>query len=70
MKYARSKKMLNIVKAFTGSSTHSIHTMLINKPPDLGGNTSRHPPQQDLRYFPYRPANRIVASWTAMTKNN
>ncbi|KAG4074444.1 hypothetical protein HA402_015140 [Bradysia odoriphaga] len=26
----------------------------------------RHPPHQDLYYFPFRPADRIVASWTAI----
>ena len=24
------------------------------------------PPVQDLHYFPFRPANRIVCAWTAM----
>lgn len=28
--------------------------------------SDRHPPHQDLYYFPFRPANRIVASWTAI----
>ena len=40
--------------------------MLINKPPDSGNRTSRHPLHQDLHYFPFRPADRIVAAWTAM----
>ena len=26
----------------------------------------RHPPHQDLYYFPFRPADRIVAAWTAI----
>ena len=37
--------------------------MLINKPPDVDG---RHPLHQDLLYFPFRPSERIVASWTAL----
>jgi phytanoyl-CoA hydroxylase len=37
--------------------------MLINKPPGVDG---RHPLHQDLLYFPFRPADRIVASWTAL----
>ena len=44
--------------------------MLINKPPNVDG---RHPVHQDLLYFPFRPADRIVASWTALervTKEN
>lgn len=39
---------------------------LINKPPDPGTQTSRHPLHQDLYYFPFRPADRIVCAWTAM----
>jgi phytanoyl-CoA hydroxylase len=43
---------------------------LINKPPDPGTQSSRHPLHQDLYYFPFRPANRIVCAWTAMEKIN
>ena len=32
----------------------------------LGTKTSRHPLHQDLHYFPFRPADLIVCSWTAM----
>ena len=39
---------------------------MINKPPDPGTQTSRHPLHQDLYYFPFRPADRIVCAWTAM----
>jgi phytanoyl-CoA hydroxylase len=35
-----------------------------------GTKTSRHPMHQDLHYFPFRPADRIVCSWTAMEKVN
>lgn len=45
---------------------NAMHTMLINKPPDAGAETSRHPLHQDLHYFPFRPADRIVCAWTAM----
>jgi len=48
----------------------AMHTMLINKPPDPGLKTSRHPMHQDLHYFPFRPADRIVCSWTAMQTIN
>ena len=37
--------------------------MLINKPPGVDG---RHPAHQDLLYFPFRPADAIVATWTAL----
>jgi len=69
-KYTRNKAMLKCVEAITGPSMNSVHTMLINKPPDNGTNSSRHPPHQDLWYFPFRPANKIVAAWTAMQKIN
>merc|ERR1711970_368221 len=69
MEYACDPNMLKIVSAFVGEKTiHSIHTMYINKPPDLGFKSSRHPPHQDLWYFPYRPADRIIGSWTALEK--
>jgi phytanoyl-CoA hydroxylase len=46
----------------------AMHTMLINKPPDAGALTSRHPMHQDLQYFPFRPAERITCAWTAMER--
>ena len=54
------------VEAFTGPNIRAMHPMLINKPPDSGKMTSRHPLHQDLHYFPFRPADRIVCAWTAM----
>jgi phytanoyl-CoA hydroxylase len=39
--------------------------MLINKPPGVDG---RHPLHQDLLYFPFRPADAIVATWTALDR--
>ena len=61
--YARNPKLLDLVEHFTGPNIMSIHTMLINKPPNVDG---RHPLHQDLLYFPFRPADRIVATWTAL----
>eukprot|EP00924_Labyrinthula_sp_SR-Ha-C_P002612 snap_masked-scaffold_13-processed-gene-1.43-mRNA-1 protein AED:0.18 eAED:0.18 QI:0/-1/0/1/-1/1/1/0/176 len=66
MQYVRDEKVLDIVKDLIGPNVRSIHTMLINKPTDLGKNISVHPVHQDLLYFPMRPANKIVAAWTAM----
>ena len=66
--YSRLPEVVRYVRAFCGPNVKSVHTMLINKPPDLGKGTSRHPPHQDLWYFPFRPADRIVASWTAMQR--
>jgi len=61
--YTKSRTLLDWVEAFIGPDIKSIHSMLINKPPDLDG---RHPLHQDLLYFPFRPADAIVATWTAL----
>lgn len=66
--YCELPQILKYVACFTGPDIKSVHTMLINKPPDPGTMTSRHPLHQDLHYFPFRPANRMVCSWTAMEK--
>ena len=68
--YTTHPKILDCVERFIGHDVQTIHTMLINKPPNVDG---RHPLHQDLLYFPFRPADRIVASWTALervTKEN
>lgn len=64
--YCRHPSILRYVEAVTGPDIMAMHTMLINKPPDPGSKSSRHPLHQDLHYFPFRPANRIVCSWTAL----
>lgn len=66
MEYVRNPNILNLISDFIGENIHSIHTMYFNKPPDKGNNSSRHPVHQDLWYFPFRPADRIVASWSAL----
>jgi len=66
--YIQLPEVLDYVQCFTGPNIRAVHTMLINKPPDSGSRTSRHPLHQDLHYFPFRPADRIVAAWTAMEK--
>jgi phytanoyl-CoA hydroxylase len=63
--YARSPKLLDLVEAFVGPDIKSVHNMLINKPPGVDG---RHPLHQDLLYFPFRPAEAIVATWTAIQR--
>ncbi|XP_067915897.1 phytanoyl-CoA dioxygenase, peroxisomal [Heterodontus francisci] len=67
-KYCRLPEILKYVECFTGPNVMAMHTMLINKPPDPGTKTSRHPMHQDLHYFPFRPADQIVCAWTAMEK--
>ena len=69
-KYICPPEVLDYVECFTGPNIRAVHSMLINKPPDSGNRTSRHPLHQDLHYFPFRPAERIVAAWTAMEHIN
>lgn len=66
--YCQHPAILPYVQSFVGPNVKSVHTMLINKPPDPGSKSSRHPLHQDLYYFPFRPAERIVCSWTAMQR--
>ncbi|MDJ0848681.1 MAG: phytanoyl-CoA dioxygenase family protein [Myxococcota bacterium] len=61
--YPRHPGILDCVEPLVGRDVMTIHTMLVNKPPNVDG---RHPLHQDLLYFPFRPADRIVASWTAL----
>ncbi|XP_058431184.1 phytanoyl-CoA dioxygenase, peroxisomal isoform X5 [Marmota monax] len=65
-RYCTLPEILKYVECFTGPNVMAMHTMLINKPPDTGRKTSRHPLHQDLHFFPFRPSNRIVCAWTAM----
>ena len=61
--YTLDKALLDVVKSIAGPSLFTISSNVFNKPPGL---SSRHPLHQDLRYFAYRPADKIVASWTAI----
>ncbi len=61
--YVTDPDVLAGVERIIGRDVFSIHTMLINKPPHVDG---RHPLHQDLLYFPFRPADKIVATWTAL----
>ena len=61
--YTTHAAVLECVEQIVGKDVQTIHTMLINKPPNVDG---RHPLHQDLLYFPFRPADKIVASWTAL----
>ncbi|XP_037043166.1 probable phytanoyl-CoA dioxygenase [Bradysia coprophila] len=65
-KYVEYSPMLDIIEAVTGPNIMAVHSMLIAKPPDSGSNSSRHPPHQDLYYFPFRPVNKIIGAWTAI----
>jgi len=61
--YNQHPILLDAVEQLIGPDIQSIHCMLINKPPNVDG---RHPMHQDLVYFPFRPADGIVAVWTAL----
>ena len=63
-------QIVDYVECFLGEDVLAMHTMLINKPPDPGKLSSRHPMHQDLYYFSFRPVDRIVCAWTAMEKIN
>ncbi|KAL1132138.1 hypothetical protein AAG570_010095 [Ranatra chinensis] len=67
-KYFLYPKLLDVVENFTGPNIMAMHSMLINKPPDAGTLSSTHPLHQDLHYFAFRPADWIVAAWTAMER--
>ncbi|XP_053319079.1 phytanoyl-CoA dioxygenase, peroxisomal [Spea bombifrons] len=67
-RYCSLPQILKYVECFTGPNIMAMHTMLINKPPDAGKKTSRHPMHQDLHYFPFRPAELVVCAWTAMER--
>lgn len=67
--YCKYPAVVDVVRDLIGTPTSnllSMHTMLINKPPDTGKLTSRHPMHQDLQYFPFRPEDGICCAWTAM----
>lgn len=66
--YCSLPEIIHYLPGFIGQNIMAMHTMLINKPPDPGTETSRHPMHQDLHYFPFRPAERIICSWTAMQR--
>ena len=66
--YPKLPQLTRYVNALLGPNLRACHTMFINKPPDSGVGSSRHPPHQDLWYFTFRPINRIVASWTALQR--
>jgi phytanoyl-CoA hydroxylase len=63
--FVRHPRLLDLVEAFLGPDLKSVHNMLINKPPGVDG---RHPLHQDLLYFPFRPADAILATWVAIDR--
>lgn len=68
--YGKNDKLISYIKAFVGDNVRAMHFMQINKPPDHGSLSSRHPMHQDQWYFPYGPSQFIVCSWTALQDVN
>ncbi|RZB40008.1 phytanoyl-CoA dioxygenase, peroxisomal-like, partial [Asbolus verrucosus] len=67
-KYCSYEPVTDVIASIIGPNITGAHSMLINKPPDSDPGASLHPLHQDLHYFPFRPAERIAASWTAMER--
>ncbi|XP_031767159.1 phytanoyl-CoA dioxygenase, peroxisomal-like [Galleria mellonella] len=61
-RYVEDPRLLHVLSQFIGDEITAVNSMLINKPP----GSERHPPHQDLYYFPFRPADKIIAAWTAI----
>jgi phytanoyl-CoA hydroxylase len=62
-RYTHHDALLDQVEALIGDDLIAMNSMYLNKPPNVDG---RHPLHQDLLYFPFRPADRIVGVWTAL----
>jgi phytanoyl-CoA hydroxylase len=63
--YSSFGPLLDQVEELIGPDLISMNSMYLNKPPNVDG---RHPLHQDVIYFPFRPADRIVGVWTALEK--
>ena len=61
--FATDERLLACVRDLVGHDLRTLSTNVFNKPPGVDG---RHPFHQDLRYFALRPADGIVAIWTAI----
>ncbi|XP_050554397.1 phytanoyl-CoA dioxygenase, peroxisomal-like isoform X6 [Spodoptera frugiperda] len=62
IQYGEHPRLLSVLSQFIGDDITAVNSMFINKPP----GASRHPPHQDLFYFPFRPAEKIIGAWTAV----
>jgi phytanoyl-CoA hydroxylase len=63
--FATDERLLSRVRDLIGPELQTLSTNIFNKPPGVDG---RHPLHQDLRYFALRPADGIVATWTAIER--
>ena len=62
--YVKHPRLIEAAQSLIGTGLYSLVTNVFNKPPYVDG---RHPLHQDLRYFRMRPAEKIVAAWTAIS---
>ncbi|XP_046972574.1 probable phytanoyl-CoA dioxygenase [Vanessa cardui] len=62
MTYTEHPLLIDVVTQFIGPKVRVMNSMFINKP----SGSTRHPPHQDMFYFPFGPAEKIVAAWTAI----
>ncbi|UYV83839.1 PHYH [Cordylochernes scorpioides] len=62
--------LLPVAHLILMESINSGVTWLDERSTGSGTKSTRHPLHQDLHYFPFRPEDRIVASWTAMEPVN
>lgn len=62
--YVEHPNLVAVANDLVGTNLYSLVTNVFNKPPEVDG---RHPLHQDLRYFRMRPAEKIVAAWTAIS---
>jgi phytanoyl-CoA hydroxylase len=62
-RFSEFRGLLDRVEAIVGPDIVAMNSMYLNKPPHVDG---RHPLHQDLLYFPFRPADKIVGVWTAL----
>ena len=62
-KFVTFPQVLDVVQCFTGPDIRAMHTMLINKPPDSGKKTSRHPMHQvtNLHHFWYYLPKHLIS---------
>jgi len=58
--------MIQVVGELIGSNVRTIHSMCIQKVTDPGKQTTRHPMHQDLAYFPFDSADKILGTWVAV----
>ncbi|KAI9019872.1 hypothetical protein DFJ74DRAFT_674746 [Hyaloraphidium curvatum] len=67
MEWVRYPELVKVARCFAGPDVKSQHHMQINKPPDVGADTSIHPLHQDYAYFPWTGPHYTVGCWTALT---